>query len=87
MTTESKNPFHAWVRLEQGRLGTRVVDATDEATNQPQHCGRDQQHDHQTAHRLCRWRSEVAQIEADGLFECVEVLHGSAFHRARATAP
>jgi allantoicase len=30
MTKESKNPFHAWVRLEQPRLGSRVVYATDE---------------------------------------------------------
>jgi allantoicase len=30
MTDTSKNPFHAWVRLEQPRLGSRVVYATDE---------------------------------------------------------
>lgn len=30
MTSESKNPFSAWVRLEQPRLGSRVVFATDE---------------------------------------------------------
>ena len=30
MTDQSQNPFHAWVRLEQPRLGSRVVHATDE---------------------------------------------------------
>ena len=30
MTDQSQNPFHAWVRLEQPRLGSRVVYATDE---------------------------------------------------------
>ena len=30
MTTKSDNPFHQWVRLEQPRLGTRVVYATDD---------------------------------------------------------
>jgi allantoicase len=30
MTSESKNPFQAWVRLEQPRLGSSVVFATDE---------------------------------------------------------
>lgn len=26
----SNNPFHQWIRLEQPRLGTRVVYATDD---------------------------------------------------------
>ena len=30
MSTRTRNPFHEWVRLEQPRLGTRVVDANDE---------------------------------------------------------
>ncbi len=30
MTKQSQNPFHVWVRLEQPRLGSRVVYATDE---------------------------------------------------------
>lgn len=30
MTDQSKNPFRAWVRLEQPRLGSRAVYATDE---------------------------------------------------------
>ena len=30
MNTRSDNPFHQWVRLEQPRLGTRVVFATDD---------------------------------------------------------
>jgi allantoicase len=30
MTGESENPFEAWIRLEQPRLGSRVVFATDE---------------------------------------------------------
>ena len=30
MTDQSQNPFHAWVRLEQPRLGSCVVYATDE---------------------------------------------------------
>jgi allantoicase len=30
MTAAVKNPFHEWVRLDQPRLGTRVVFATDE---------------------------------------------------------
>lgn len=30
MNDQSHNPFHAWVRLEQPRLGSRVVYATDE---------------------------------------------------------
>lgn len=30
MTVTTKNPFHQWVRLEQPRLGTRVVFANDE---------------------------------------------------------
>jgi allantoicase len=30
MTDKPKNPFHAWVRLEQPRLGSHVVYATDE---------------------------------------------------------
>jgi len=30
MTDQAQNPFHIWVRLEQPRLGSRVVFATDE---------------------------------------------------------
>ena len=30
MTNEFKNPFQPWIRLEQPRLGSRVVFATDE---------------------------------------------------------
>jgi len=30
MNDQEQNPFHAWVRLEQPRLGSRVVYATDE---------------------------------------------------------
>ena len=30
MKSQSNNPFHAWVRLEQSRLGSSVVYATDE---------------------------------------------------------
>jgi allantoicase len=30
MSDQAENPFHAWVRLEQPRLGSRVVFATDE---------------------------------------------------------
>ena len=30
MNEQEKNPFHAWVRLEQPRLGSRVVYASDE---------------------------------------------------------
>jgi len=30
MNDQERNPFHAWVRLEQPRLGSRVVYATDE---------------------------------------------------------
>jgi len=30
MNDQQQNPFHAWVRLEQPRLGSRVVYATDE---------------------------------------------------------
>lgn len=30
MTNRKDNPFHAWIRLEQPRLGTRVVYATDD---------------------------------------------------------
>jgi allantoicase len=30
MTDQAKNPFHQWVRLEQPRLGSRVVYASDE---------------------------------------------------------
>ncbi len=30
MTTKNENPFHEWIRLEQSRLGTRVVYATDD---------------------------------------------------------
>jgi allantoicase len=30
MSTKNQNPFHQWVRLEQPRLGTRVVYANDE---------------------------------------------------------
>jgi allantoicase len=28
--SEGQNPFHHWIRLEQPRLGTRVVAASDE---------------------------------------------------------
>ena len=30
ITEQAKNPFHAWVRLEQPRLGSQVVHASDE---------------------------------------------------------
>ena len=30
MTVNTDNPFHEWIRLEQSRLGTRVVYATDD---------------------------------------------------------
>ena len=30
MTAKTDNPFHEWIRLEQSRLGTRVVYATDD---------------------------------------------------------